>query len=205
MIESDSMPTIGHWALRIPTSSICKGNHIGSEACDNSEQGKMPRWGREKALWVPGVRFLNAANKCLDVATSNLAISYCYEGVVAPYGPMRHPAISARGISDSLQISQNAHHHRTAFSCQNTGFFQCEEGLGAEFLLFKIPNPTLATCYSEIRPGDPLHSEFFASFQGVTPFGCTFCNFFSRLRAKHLLGWQSDVVYVIIFFCLTFR
>ena len=104
-----------------------------------------------------------------------------------------------------LQISQNAHHHRTAFSCQNTGIFQREEGLRAEFLLFKIPNPTLATCYSEIRPGDPLHSSFFASFQGVTPFGRTFCTFFSRLRAKHLLGWQSDVVYVIIFFCLTFR
>ena len=50
MIESDSMPTIGHWALRIPTSSISKGNHIGFEACDNSEQGKMPRWGREK-MW----------------------------------------------------------------------------------------------------------------------------------------------------------
>ena len=79
MIESDSMPTIGHWALRIPTSSISKGNHIGFEACDNSEQGKMPRWGREKALWVPSVRFLNAANKCLEVATSNLAISYCCE------------------------------------------------------------------------------------------------------------------------------
>ena len=50
--------------------------------------------------------------------------------------------------------------------------------LRAEFLLFKIPNPTLATCYSEIRPGDPFHSSFFASFQGVTPFGRTFCTFF---------------------------
>ena len=138
------------------------------------------------------------------MATSNLAISYCYKGVVAPCGTTWHPAISARGISDSLKISPML---IITVQCSHvkTWFFQCEEGLRAEFLLFKIPNPTLATCYSEIRPGDPLHSSFFASFQGVTPFGCTFCNFFSRLRAKHVLGWQSDVVYVIIFFCLTFR
>ena len=59
---------------------------------------------------------------------------------------------------------------------------------------FNSLSPTLATRSCEIRRSD----EFFASFQGVTPFWMHFLLFLFRLRANYLLGWQSDVVCVII-------
>ena len=103
------------------------------------------------------------------------------------------PVIPCSWIGGSFKDSMismwfDANHWASGFQdMRSKRHLQCE-GLSSQFLVFKIPDPTLATCYSEIRPGDPLHSEFFASFQGVTPFGCTFCNFFS--------GWEQSICLV---------
>ena len=59
---------------------------------------------------------------------------------------------------------------------------------------FNSLSPTLATRYCEIRRSD----EFFASFQGVTPFWMHFLLCLFRLRAHYLLGWQSDMALIFL-------
>ena len=54
MIELDSMPTIGHWALRIPTSTISKENHMWQPRAGRN--ASLRRWkgtlGSQWSFWT---------------------------------------------------------------------------------------------------------------------------------------------------------
>ena len=63
---------------------------------------------------------------------------------------------------------------------------------------FNSLSPTLATRYCEIRRSD----EFFASFQGVTPFGCTFCYVFSG--CEHIICLVGNLTWCMPLFLEAF-
>ena len=190
MIELDSMPTMDsqEFQLRPFPRRI---------TCGNREQGEMPRWGGEKAHWVPSGVF----ERCQKLHGRGNRQSGNFLLLQRCCGTMWHHMAPCNLCMWNLWLFAditNAHHHRTAFSsyflianiwkcffqiCLSKHvFFHCD--LSSQFLVFKIPNPTLATRYSKIRQSDPLHSEFLVSFQGVAPCGCPFCTFFAESRCK---------------------